>query len=168
MTDAVAYHPMPISTDDFLRLKAAMGDRDGAPRDGAHQLRLLHTDAGEDFIAVMLKGWEDPFYTVRRAVEAGKPPTAKPHWLVHYEGGTGCGLLFEFPSLVDVANFFVFEDVQGCTRSWLTGRSEPGLIVGGEMPAVPKAPQGTPEPTPASRGRHLPHLPMLGDRAAGE
>jgi hypothetical protein len=159
MTEPVAYRPMPIDTDDFLRLKAAVKDRDG--RDGTLQVLLHHSDVSEDNIEVVTKGVEGPLYTIRRAVETGKSPTAKPCWLVHFEGNL-YGFLYEFPSLVDVANWLVFSDGQGCTRNWMAGRSEPGLIVGGEMPAVkPKAPQWTPGPTPAPRGRHL---PMLGDR----
>jgi hypothetical protein len=106
------------------------------------------------------KGVEGPLYSIRRAVETGKSPIAKPCWLVHFEGNL-YGFLYEFPSLVDVANWLVFSDGQGCTRNWMTGRSEPGLIVGGELPEVGR--KEAPESAPGGpRGRYL---PMLGDRA---
>jgi hypothetical protein len=44
--------------------------------------------------------------------------------------------MHEFPAVVDVANFLAFGDARLCKRSWMTGRSEPGLIVGGELPEV--------------------------------
>jgi hypothetical protein len=155
----VEYRTLPIEIDDFLRLRAAVGDRDRK-----QQLLLLHDDFGvgqEDHIAVMITGCEDPFYTVRRAVETGKPPTAKPCWLVHPAGLDDGGDLYEFPAVVDVANFLAFSDGRMCERSYGTSWSEPGRIVGGAMPEGKR--KEAPETAPGGpRGRYL---PMLGDRA---
>jgi hypothetical protein len=157
MNDTVEYRPLPIEIDDLLRLKAAAGDRDRNLR-----LMLLRTDVGEMHIAVMTKGVEEPLYTVRHAeAETGKegarPP--KPCWLVHPSNGDGP--MYEFPAVVDVANFLAFGDAQRCKRSWMTGRSQPGRIVGGAMPEGKR--KEAPETAPGGpRGRYL---PMLGDRA---
>jgi hypothetical protein len=124
MTDTIEYRPLPISTEDLLRLKAAIGDRDRKLL-----LMLLHTDAGEEHVAAMIKGVEDALFTVRHA----ETETGKPCWLVHHPEG---GPMHEFPAVVDVANFLAFGDARLCKRSWMTGRSEPGLIVGGELPEV--------------------------------
>ena len=77
-----------------------------------------------------IKGVGAIFY-IRRAVET-ETEAAKPCWLVYAEKGP----THEFPAVVDVANFLAFGDARLCKRSWITGRSEPGLIVGGELPAV--------------------------------
>jgi hypothetical protein len=143
------YLPLPISTEDFLPLKAAVGDRDRNL-----QLRLLAIgNGGETNIAVMIKGVEDALYAVRHA----KAEPGKPCWLVHHDDGP----MHEFPAVVDVANFLAFGDARFCKRSWITGRSEPGRIVGGELPEVKR--KEAPETAPGGpRGRYL---PMLGDRA---
>jgi hypothetical protein len=156
----VEYRTLPIEIDDFLRLRAAMGDRDRK-----QQLLLLHDDFGagqEDHIAVMITGCADPFYTVRRAVETGKTPTAKPCWLVHPAGlDDDGGPLHEFPAVVDVANFLASGEARLCKRSFMTGWIEPGRVVGGAMPEM-KRELAPPEAARGGRGRYL---PMLGDRA---
>jgi hypothetical protein len=124
MTTTIAYHPLPISTEDLLRLKAAVGDRDRTLL-----LILLHTDEGEESVAVAIKGVEAPLYTVRRAT----PETSKPVWLVCAPKD---GPLHEFKAPSEVAAFLTSGDARLCQRSWMTGRSEPGLIVGGELPAA--------------------------------
>jgi hypothetical protein len=148
MTDAIEYRPLPISTDDVLRLRDAVGDRD-------RDLRLVlgHTDAGEDYISAETKGGVLLFHIRRAEAETGKPC-----WLVHHPEG---GPMHEFPAVVDVANFLAFGDARLCARSWMTGRSEPGRIVGGELPEMKR--KWAPETAPGGpRGRYL---PMLGDRA---
>jgi hypothetical protein len=57
MSDTIEYRPLPISTDDLLRLKAAVGDRD---RDRDLRLDFLQTDVGEAHIAVMAKASRSP------------------------------------------------------------------------------------------------------------
>jgi hypothetical protein len=139
-----------------LRLEAAVGDRD-------RNLELTRIRAdGEAHIIVTIKGVKDALFTVRRAeTETGKegarPP--KPCWLVHPSNGDGP--MYEFPAVVDVANFLAFGDAQRCKRSFMTGRSEPGRIVGGAMPEGKR--KEAPETAPGGpRGRYL---PTLGDRA---
>jgi hypothetical protein len=107
-----------------LRLKAAVGDRDRKLR-----LMLLPIDGGgETNIEVMIKGVEDSLYTIRHA----EAETGKPCWLVHHDDGP----MHEFPAVVDVANFLAFGDAGLCKRCFMTGRNEPGLIFGGELPEV--------------------------------
>jgi hypothetical protein len=176
MSDTIEYRPLPISTDDLLRLEAAVGDRD-------RNLELTRIRAdGEAHIMVTIKGVKDALFAVRRAkAETGKegarPP--KPCWLVHPSNGDGP--MYEFPAVVDVANFLAFGDAQRCKRSWMTGRSEPGRIVGGELPAaVQRGRDGVTQRTYVSsecnnasptasldtvRGRRVGYPPMLGDRA---
>jgi hypothetical protein len=132
MSDTIEYRPLPISTEDLLRLKAAVGDRD-------RNLQLmLITDVGEEaHIAVMTKGVEEPLFTVCHA----KTETAKPCWLVHHPNA---GPMFEFPAVVDVANFVALGDGRLCKRSYGTGWSEPGRIVGGALVGAPGGPNGAP------------------------
>jgi hypothetical protein len=146
--DPVTYRPMSISTDDFLRLKAAVSDRDRNL-----QLLLLHTDVGEAHIAVMIKGVKEPFWTLRHA----QAETEKQCWLVHRPAG---GDMYEFAATSEVAAFLASGWAASCRRSFATGWSEPGLIVAGKMPAVKR--KGAPVVAPGPRGRFL---PMLGDRA---
>jgi hypothetical protein len=173
----IEYRPLPISPDDVLRLKAGVGDRDRNLR-----LMLLRTDVGEMHIAVMTKGVEEPLYTVRHA----EAETGKPCWLVHHPSD---GPMYEFVAVIDVANFVALGDGRLCKRSYGTGWSEPGRIVGGALAGAPgrasiAAPsnttttQGSKEDERSSsllrnkdvvsrggagsRGRYL---PMLGDRA---
>jgi hypothetical protein len=167
MTDTIEYRPLPIDTDDALRLKAAVGDRDRNL-----QLLLLHTDVGEDHIAVMLKDVKEPFYTVRHA----ETETGKPCWLVHHPSD---GAMFEFPAVVDVANFVALGDGRLCKRSYGMGWSEPGRIVGGALVGAPGGPNGARRPghtttaqgskedvvSRGGAGGRRRYLPMLGDRA---
>ena len=98
-TDGICRHP--ISIDDFLRLKAFVGDRDRHLR-----LELDHTDIGEAYISVMIKGVPDAFATIIRG-ENG--------WLVHHPED---GPLYEFGAIPEVANFLAFGDTKCCRRSW--------------------------------------------------
>jgi hypothetical protein len=149
MSDTIEYRPFLIDIDDFLRLKAAVGDRD-------RNLRLIlgHTDAGDEYISATIKGSRsEPLFTVRHA----EAETGKPCWLVHHPSD---GPMYEFAAPSEVAAFLASGDARLCKRSWLTARSAPGLIVAGELPA--ETPKWASEAAPGRRGRAL---PMLGDRA---
>jgi hypothetical protein len=187
MTDTIeTYQPMPISTDDFLRLKAAVADRDPKLR-----LNLEHTEDGAGSVAVMTM---PPFRGVgqgtllayvergqlshnltegrRRVVRDGR---AKIGWRVYHPDGP----LYEFAAIPEVANFLAFGDTQCCRRSSMKVRRA-RRVDGGEdapAPAAPKDQSGSAGHTTTtlgskegvvsrggagSRGRYL---PMLGDRA---
>jgi hypothetical protein len=131
MTDTIeTYHPLPIETDDFLRLKAAVADRDPKLR-----LNLEHTEDGAGSVAVMTmppfrgvgqgtllayveRGPLSPNLTEgrRRVVRDGS--SAKIGWLVYHLGGP----LYEFAALPEVANFLAFGDTQCCRRSVVKAR----------------------------------------------
>src|SRR5947209_4781832 len=143
MTNTIEYRPLPISTEDLLRLKAAAGDRDRNL-----QLDLVHTDVGEDYIEVMIKGAAAPFYTVRRA----ETETGKPCWLMHHDDGP----MHEFQATSEVAAFLASGDARLCKRSWMTRHSEPGRIVGGGRPALKRKDTPGIEAMPGRRGRSLP------------
>jgi hypothetical protein len=52
MTTEEIYYHLPISAEDFLRLKAAVGDRDPKLR-----LTLEHMDDGADYVSVETMRW---------------------------------------------------------------------------------------------------------------
>jgi hypothetical protein len=143
MTDTIeTYQPMPIATDDFLRLKAAVGDRDAKL-----QLYLEHTEDGAGYVLVTIKpvfrgGKESPIAIVapceltpnltegrRRPVRDGN--NAKIGWVV-YGPAPENGPEYEFAAIPEVANFLAFGDTQCCRRSVVKARR-----VGGEGPAAP-------------------------------
>jgi len=121
----VTFRPLPIPHEVFLILRGAVQDRD---RNRNFWLELEHTEEGEDYITVMTKSGAT-LYHIRRANETGKPC-----WLVHTDEAP-----YEFvDTVVDVANFLTLDDARMAKRSWMTGRSEPGLIVAGELPETLK------------------------------
>jgi hypothetical protein len=171
MTDAIEYRPLPISTDDLLRLKQAVGDRERElPAASRLQLTRRNTDVGEAYIAAEIKG-----VGARLHIRHAKAETGMPCWLVHYPSD---GAMYECPAVIDVANFVALGDGRLCKRSYGTSWSEPGRIVGGALAGAPgHAPIGAPSNTTTTqgskenvvsrggaggRGRYL---PMLGDRA---
>jgi hypothetical protein len=175
MNSTVEYRTLEIPTDDLLRLKAAVGDRERElPAASRLQLTRRHTDGRDAYIAAEIKGVGAQFH-IHHAEEA---ETGKPCWLVHHPEG---GPMHEFPAVVDVANFVALGDGRLCKRSYGTGWSEPGRIVGGALAGAPgRAPIGAPANTTTTQGskadvvsrggagsrrRFLPMLPMLGDRA---
>jgi hypothetical protein len=146
MTDTIEYRPLPISTEDLLRLRGTVQERDRNLR-----LMLIHTEVGETLISVMTKGSTEPLFHVRHA----KAETGKPCWLVHHpKDGPG----YEFAAIVEVANFLAFGEARLCKRSWATGWSEPGRIVGGGRPP-------TTTTTTRSAGREEIATDMQGRRA---
>jgi hypothetical protein len=111
MTTSDTHRPLPIDIDDFLRLQAATADRDRNL-----WLTLGHTEAEEDYIAVMIKGVEDDIFHIRHAVET---EAAMPCWLVHHPSD---GPMYEFRATSEIAAFLASGDARLCKRSWTTGR----------------------------------------------
>jgi hypothetical protein len=135
MTDAIEYRPLPIETEDFLRLKAAVGDRDPKLR-----LTLRRTEHG-DFVSVTIKpifrGEEIPIAIVERVelnpnlTEGRKRPVrdgsnVKIGWLVHGPELEGSGPEYEFVAVAEVANYLAFGDTQCCRRSSMKARRAHG------------------------------------------
>jgi hypothetical protein len=152
MIDTIEYRPLKIDTDDLLRLKAAVGDRDRNLL-----LELGHTDVGEDFISVAVKFSHAPNPILLYTVCHAEAETGKRCWLVHHPES---GPLYEFAATSEVAAFLGSGATASCRRSYGTGWSEPGRIVGGGRPQVKR--KLAPEVALGRRGRYL---PMLGDRA---
>jgi hypothetical protein len=116
MTTTDTYWPLPISTEDLLRLRAAVGDRDPKLR-----LDLDHTKDGEDYISVTTKGLVygptklEPMLvaTIIRGENC---------WLVHHPKD---GPLFEFKEgdVGAVATFLAFGKADCCRREWPSKRA---------------------------------------------
>jgi hypothetical protein len=176
MTDTSEYRPLPISTDDFLRLKAAVGDRDPKLR-----LTLAHTDDGAGNVAVMacppFRGVDEkmviasvehvelsPNLTEGRWRPIRDGSNAKVGWIVYYPGN-GMSAVYEFVAVAEVANFLAFGDTQACRRSSTkTRRARPAAKVREEI--VTDA-QGSKEDVVqhGGAGSRRRYLPMLGSRA---
>jgi hypothetical protein len=182
MSDTIEYLPLKIDTDDFLRLKAAVADRDPKLR-----LTLEHTDDGANFILVktmpLFRGCGAGVVIAhvirgelsnklpegrRRVVRDGR---SKIGWMVCYPDN---GPLYQFAAIAEVANFLAFGDTQACRGSvakarTLFRRNDDELCSSlsqhpEERTDVRPVAHPAPDARAATPGRRGRSLPMLGDR----